>query len=78
DDYLTPESPSTNKFGSSIGFSFRPIPNWSIDASFLYSNGSGYFGRDAKSGSNAEKDDGLDARYEVQAWLPSIGMSFSF
>jgi long-chain fatty acid transport protein len=76
DDYLTPESPSTNKLGTTIGFSFRPIPNLSIDASFLYALG---FGRDATSGdSNPNKPDGLDGRYEVQAWAPSVGVSFNF
>jgi long-chain fatty acid transport protein len=79
DDYLTPESPSTNKLGTTIGFSFRPIPNLSIDASFLYSNGSGDLGRDATSGSNPDKaGDGLDGRYEVQALVPSVGVSFKF
>ncbi|MDR1812402.1 MAG: outer membrane protein transport protein [Candidatus Fibromonas sp.] len=78
DEYLTPESPSTNKLGSTIGFSFRPIPNLSIDASFLYALG---FGRDAKSGSKKDSNgsvDGLDGRYEVQAWAPSVGVSFNF
>jgi len=80
DDYLTPESPSTNKLGSTIGLSFRPIPNLSIDASFLYSNGSGDLGRDATSASNPEKGqaDGLNGRYEVQAWVPSVGLNFNF
>ncbi len=78
DDYLTPESPSTNKLGSTIGFSFRPIPNFSVDASFLYSKGSGGFGRKSTSGSNAEKDDGLDGRYSVTALVPSVGVSFNF
>ncbi|MCL2208111.1 MAG: outer membrane protein transport protein [Fibromonadales bacterium] len=78
DGYLTPESPSTDKFGTTVGFSYRPIPNISIDASFGYSNGSGPLGRDATSGSNTDKDDGLDARYDVQAWVPAVGLSFSF
>jgi len=80
DDYLTPESPSTNKLGTTIGFSFRPIPNLSIDASFLYSNGAGLLGRDATSESNPAKgkDDGLDGRYEVHAFVPSVGVSFNF
>ena len=79
DDYLTPESPSTNKLGTTIGFSFRPIPYLSIDASFLYSNGAGSLGRDATSGSNPEKaGDGLNGRYEVQALVPSVGVSFNF
>jgi long-chain fatty acid transport protein len=75
-DYLTPESPSTKKLGSTIGLSFRPMPSLSIDAAFLYSVS--VFGRDATSGSNPAKEDGLDGRYEVQAWVPSIGLNYSF
>jgi len=81
DKNLTPDSPSTNKLGSTIGLSFRPIPNLSIDASFLYSNGGGPLGRDAKSGdkkNNLGQADGLDGRYDVQAWVPSVGLSFNF
>ena len=78
DNYLTPESPSTNKLGTTIGLSFRPIPNLSIDAAFLYSNGGGSLGRDATSGSNQDKDDGLNGRYEVQAFVPSVGLNFNF
>jgi long-chain fatty acid transport protein len=77
DDYLTPESPSTDKLGSTIGLSFRPIPSLSIDASLL--RAIALPGRDATSGSNQEKPDGgLDARYEVTAWAPSVGLSYSF
>jgi len=79
DDYLTPESPSTNKLGTTIGLSFRPMPNLSIDASFLYSNGSGDLGRDATSGSNPDKaGDGINGRYEVHAFVPSVGLNFNF
>jgi len=76
DDYLTPESPSTDKLGSTIGLSFRPISGLSIDASLLRSIA--LPGRDATSGENKDKSDGLDARYEVTAWVPSIGLNYSF
>jgi len=76
DDYLTPESPSTDKLGGSIGLSFRPMPNLSIDASLLRSIA--FWGRDATSGSNTQKLDGLNARYEVTAWVPAIGISCNF
>jgi len=78
DDYLTPESPSTNKLGSTVGFSFRPVPTFSIDASFLFSKGSGGLSRTATSGSNDEKEDGLNGRYRVTALVPSVGVSFNF
>jgi len=76
DDYLTPESPSTDKLGGTIGFSFRPISSLSIDASLLRSVA--LPGRDATSGSNKDKTDGLNGRYEVTAWVPSVGLSYSF
>ncbi|MCL1967213.1 MAG: outer membrane protein transport protein [Fibromonadales bacterium] len=76
DDYLTPESPSTDKLGCTIGLSYRPISGLSIDASLL--RAIAFWGRDATSGSNKEKSDGLNARYEVTAWVPSIGLNYSF
>jgi len=76
DDYLTPESPSTDKLGGTIGFSFRPISGLSIDASLIRSIA--LPGRDATSGTNKDKSDGLNARYEVTAWVPSVGLSYSF
>jgi long-chain fatty acid transport protein len=79
DDYLTPESPSTDKLGCTIGLSFRPINGLSIDASLLRSIA--LSGRDATSGSKKDSNgspDGINARYEVTAWVPSIGLNYSF
>jgi long-chain fatty acid transport protein len=76
DKYLTPESPSTSKIAGSIGLSYRPIPNLSIDVALLRSVS--IDGRDATSGDNKDKDDGINGRYEVEAWAPSIGLSFNF
>jgi long-chain fatty acid transport protein len=79
DDYLTPESPSTDKLGSTIGFSFRPIHGLSIDASLL--RAIALPGRDATSGNKKDSNDnpdGLNARYEVTAWVPSVGLSYNF
>jgi len=79
DEYLTPESPSTDKLGSTIGLSFRPIPSLSIDASLL--RAIALPGRDATSGGKKDSNgnlDGLNARYEVTAWVPAIGLNFSF
>jgi long-chain fatty acid transport protein len=83
DEYLTPESPSTNKLGSTIGLSFRPISGLSIDASLLRSI-SFPEGRDATSGSSPGKKnadgsyDGINGRYEVTAWVPSVGLNYNF
>jgi long-chain fatty acid transport protein len=80
DKYLTPESPSTSKIAGSIGLSYRPIPNLSIDVALLRSVS--IDGRDATSGSAEAiadgKTDGINGRYEVEAWAPSIGVGFNF
>ncbi|MDR2555138.1 MAG: outer membrane protein transport protein [Fibromonadaceae bacterium] len=77
DDYLTPESPSTDKLGFTIGASYRPITGLSIDASLL--RAVNLASRKATSESNpAKAGDGLDARYKVTAWVPSIGLNYGF
>jgi len=76
DDYLTPESPSTDKLGLTIGASYRPITGLSIDASLL--RAVTLSSRKATSGTNPDKPDGLDARYKVTAWVPSIGLNYGF
>jgi len=79
DDYLTPESPSTNKLGLTLGASYRPISNLSIDASFLYATSLG--DRDATSGKKTDSNgnqDGIDGKYKVTALVPAVGLNFSF
>lgn len=79
-DYLNPETPSMNKLGLTAGLSFKPIPVLSIDAAFLYTLG---FGRSGsypmvydKNGERIKEKD-FKGSYEVQAWSPSIGISFA-
>jgi len=77
--YLTPESPSTDKLGLTIGASYRPITGLSIDASLL--RAFALSSRKATSGTKVDNYgslDGLDARYKVTAWVPSIGLSYNF
>jgi len=77
DDYLTPESPSTDKLGLTLGVSVRPLSGLSVDASFLYATSLG--DRKATSGiSNLAKPDGIDGKYKVTALVPSIGLNYSF
>lgn len=38
-DYYNPETPGTTRFDPSVGFSFRPVKNLSIDFAFMYVEG---------------------------------------
>lgn len=85
DNYYNPETPGMTKLEPSVGFSFRPIPNLSIDLSALYVAGLGvndvkcsyadFIGAQLPGGS-AEKT--ITADYKVHAFVPSIGVSYSF
>lgn len=84
-NYYNPETPGMTKIEPSVGLSFRPLRNLSIDFSMLYVAGLGEdnAGCDyidfllAQSGSgNAVKR--FEADYRVHAFVPSLGVSFSF
>ena len=90
-DYYNPETPGTTKIEPSVGLSFRPIPNLSIDAAFMYIHGckvSDATGRYddflAKSYPALEQYFGISpegaftADYKVSAIIPAIGISYSF
>ena len=69
-DYLTPETPGTNKTGISTGFSWDLNANLTVDASLLYIAGE-------------EREDGYAplnfyGTYNTSAWIPGIGLSWSF
>lgn len=86
-----PETPGMTKIEPSIGFSFKPVPSFSIDFGFLYVAGLG------KDGASVRYNDMLadvvnaaagqivtpvektfTADYRVHAFIPSIGFSYSF
>lgn len=77
--HYNPETPGMTKIAPSAGFSFRPVRNFSIDASLLYVAG---LGRDGASCSYADLLAGTErtftADYRVHAWCPSIGVSLQF
>ncbi len=77
DDYLTPETPGANKTGISVGCSWFITKKISIDASLLYIEGekreAGYI--DYPS---AQNPIGFYGTYKTIAWLPGIGLSYSF
>lgn len=86
-NYYNPETPGMTKIEPSVGLSFRPIPQLSIDAAFMYIQGTGL------DGATGEYEDfiaknypnlGLPvvgtftADYKLHAIVPAIGISYSF
>ncbi|TCO09150.1 OmpP1/FadL family transporter [Natronoflexus pectinivorans] len=68
DQYLTPETPGTNKTGLSFGFSWFINEGLSVDASILHIMGE-------------ERDSTmpmLPGTYNTSAWIPGIGLSYKF
>lgn len=83
-DYYNPETPGMTKIEPSVGLSFRPMRNLSIDFSMLYVAG---LGQDnarcsymdllaAQAGGDGVRS--FEADYRVHAFVPSLGVSFSF
>lgn len=85
--YYNPETPGMTKIEPSVGFSFRPIPSLSIDLGVMYVAGLG------EDNAKCEYTDLLaaqmpqlglpatasfEADYGVHAWIPAIGVNFSF
>ncbi len=83
-NYYNPETPGMTKIEPTVGFSFRPIERLSIDLAFMYIAGLGednarcaYEDLLMKSlGMPYEKE--FKADYNVHAFAPSIGISYSF
>jgi len=78
DDFLNPETPSTNKLGGTLGCSIRPIKMLSIDLGLLYVHS--IDGTNSYRSGSVVKDNGqkFAANYTVQAIAPSIGISLKF
>lgn len=77
EDYLTPETPGTNKVGASIGLSWFLSEKLSVDASLLR-----IMGEERKDGyrdyPSAAMPIGFYGTYNTSAWLPGIGISYTF
>ena len=78
DDFLNPETPSTNKLGVTAGGSFRPIPALSINAAFLYAHGFNREGSCPAPIENIAPNRKFSGGYKVQAFVPSFGLSYKF
>lgn len=77
DDYLNPETPGMNKIGLSTGVSIFLNEKLSVDVSMLCIMGqeryAGYTDPD-----NIYGEDGFYGTYDSTAFLPGIGVSYSF
>lgn len=86
-DYYNPETPGTTKIEPTVGLSFRPVTGLSIDLSFMY-----VYGCKVKN-AIGEYDDFIassfpmlslspighfEADYKLHAFIPAIGLSYSF
>lgn len=74
-----PETPGMTRLSPSVGFSFSPLRNFSVDAALMYVAG---LGRDGASVSTQDLVTGspitFRADYGVHAWNPSLGLSYRF
>lgn len=86
-----PETPGMTKIEPSVGFSFRPVPSFSIDFGFLYVAGLGVDNASVQyndmlagtinsmMGQEVVKPvKTFTADYKVHAFIPSIGISYNF
>lgn len=78
-DRYNPETPGMTKIEPTVGVSFRPIPNLSVDFAFMYVAG---LGADNRSCTYKDMVTGASktftANYSAHAFNPSIGLSYSF
>lgn len=69
-DYFSPETPSLNNLGLTLGLSYKPIEKLSIDLSFLYI-----------TGMEADKQylpDNFSGTYKSQVYIPGFGLTYNF
>ncbi len=78
-EFYNPETPGMTKIEPSVGFSFRPVSGLSVDFSFMYVAGTG---KDNASCTYKDFITGTDkqftADYRVHAFVPALGLSYSF
>lgn len=91
-ELYNPETPGQTRIEPSVGFSFRPIDNLSIDFAFMYvhgcgkDNATGYYDNIAYKIAAGVNPGMLDikpqgtftADYRVHAFIPALGLSYSF
>lgn len=77
-NYYNPETPGMTKIEPSCGFSFRPLKNFSIDASLLYVAGLGRDGSCPMPNLLTGTETPFTVHYKVHAWSPAIGFNLQF
>ena len=70
EDYLTPETPGTNKYGMSGGLSWYITDKFSLDVSFLYIQG--------QKREDGYKEADFYGTYYTNAFIPGFGLNYSF
>ena len=70
EDYLTPETPGTNKTGMSVGASWYITDKLSLDVSFLYIHG--------QKREDGYKEADFYGTYYTNAIIPGFGLNYSF
>ncbi len=70
DDYLNPQTPSSNQIGMTCGLSLYPVKGLSIDAAFLYIMGSERTG--------TYSPDNFAGTYNNAVYSPGIGLTYNF
>ena len=73
--HYNPETPGETKIEPSVGLSFYPVPQLSIDASVLYVHGIKTTGICTYPDLLLGKPSTFTAVYQVNAWAPSIGLT---
>ncbi|OKL40937.1 OmpP1/FadL family transporter [Pontibacter flavimaris] len=71
DGYLTPETPDADSRGLSVGLGYTISDNISLDASFLYIN-------KKERTDLANKSNGIGGTFKSIAYIPGVGLNFSF
>ncbi len=72
DGYMTPETPDANSIGLSCGLGFRPSENLEVNASFLYVD------RSRRENVAAADANTISGTFRANAFIPGIGVSYSF
>ena len=78
-EYYNPETPGMTKIEPTVGFSFRPVKNLSVDVAFMYIVGTGE--KNAKCTYTdllTQQPVTFEADYHIHAFAPSIGISYTF
>ncbi|MDR2585977.1 MAG: outer membrane protein transport protein [Prevotellaceae bacterium] len=76
DLYYSPETPGSNKLALTCGWSWRPTGGLSVDFAFVYSHGGEVTGN--FTGSPFAANNPFSGTYKVHAFLPSLGLSYTF